>query len=246
MTLEHFTYGAAEVRTTVLDDVPWFIATDVCAVLGIGNASDALRRLDSDERTLVSIDSPNGLPVNAINEAGLYTLILGSRKPEARAFKRWVTHEVLPAIRRTGSYGAPTHDRDSMLAMAREVVAQAERADDAVHRALVAEYRLSEIARVLGLQQPTVPLPQRSPRTDPRREAIRRWVADNMERIAEPGTQASLLHAAYAATPEGAGVSRALFGRVLTEMGFPPVKAHGHWARPLRVVGGTDIEELSS
>ena len=60
---------------------PWFVAADVCAVLGIGNPTDALQRLDADERTLVSIEgASNGKPVNAINESGLYSLILGSRK----------------------------------------------------------------------------------------------------------------------------------------------------------------------
>lgn len=93
------------VRTTVIDGEPWFVAVDVCHALDIGNPSDALNRLDDDERTLVSIEgASNGLPVNAVNEPGLYTLILGSRKPEAKAFKRWITHEVIPAIRKHGAY----------------------------------------------------------------------------------------------------------------------------------------------
>ena len=93
------------VRTTVIDGEPWFVAADVCHALDIGNPSDALNRLDDDERTLVSIEgASNGLPVNAVNEPGLYTLILGSRKPEAKAFKRWVTHDILPTIRKTGGY----------------------------------------------------------------------------------------------------------------------------------------------
>lgn len=67
---------------------PWFVAADVCEALEIGNPSDALRRLEDDERTLVSIEgASNGLPVNAISEPGLYALVLGSRKPEARQFK---------------------------------------------------------------------------------------------------------------------------------------------------------------
>lgn len=94
-----------EVRTTVINGEPWFVAADVCRALEIGNPTDAMRRLDTDERTLVSIEgASNGLPVNAVNEPGLYTLILGSRKPEAKVFKRWITHEVVPAIRQTGGY----------------------------------------------------------------------------------------------------------------------------------------------
>lgn len=96
------------IRTVMQDGEPWFVAADVCKALDVANPSDALNRLDDDERTLVSIEgASNGLPLNVVNEPGLYTLILGSRKPEAKAFKRWVTHEVLPAIRKTGRYAAP-------------------------------------------------------------------------------------------------------------------------------------------
>lgn len=94
-----------EIRTITIDGEPWFVAADVCGALEIRNPTDAMRRLDVDERTLVSIEgASNGLPVNAVNEPGLYTLILGSRKPEAKAFKRWVTHDILPTIRKTGGY----------------------------------------------------------------------------------------------------------------------------------------------
>lgn len=92
-------------RSKTLEGEPWFVAADVCRALGLGNSSDVIKRLDEDERTLVSIEgASNGLPVNAVNEPGLYALILGSRKPEAKAFKRWITHEVIPNIRKTGGY----------------------------------------------------------------------------------------------------------------------------------------------
>lgn len=106
--LEVFTYEGANVRTYLLDGEPWFSAVDVCAVLEIGNPSQAMRRLDVDERTLISNE---GRDINVVSEAGLFGLILGSRKPEARAFKRWVTHEVLPSIRRTGSYVVETPEQ---------------------------------------------------------------------------------------------------------------------------------------
>jgi prophage antirepressor-like protein len=87
---------------------PWFVAADVCACLGIGNSRDALSRLDEDEKGVGSTDTPGGPQVVAtVNEPGLFNLVLSSRKPEARAFKRWITHEVLPSIRRTGSYTVP-------------------------------------------------------------------------------------------------------------------------------------------
>lgn len=98
-----------EVRTIAKDGEPWFVAADVCKALEIGNPTDAIRRLDADEHTLVLIEgASNGLPVNAVSEAGLYTLVLGSRKPEAKAFKRWITHEVIPTIRRHGAYATET------------------------------------------------------------------------------------------------------------------------------------------
>jgi anti-repressor protein len=100
-----------EIRVlTDADDAPWFVARDVLAVLGIANISDAMGRLEEDERkqdklSVVTNDPSDDLrKVNLVNEPGLYSLIMLSRKPEARAFKRWVTHEVLPAIRKTGRY----------------------------------------------------------------------------------------------------------------------------------------------
>lgn len=85
---------------------PWFVLTDVCRELEIGNPSDAARRLDDDERDALDIADPIGRRqrTNIINESGLYSLILTSRKEAARRFKKWVTAEVLPAIRKTGGY----------------------------------------------------------------------------------------------------------------------------------------------
>ena len=101
--LAQYTFEGRELRAVLVDGEPWFVAADVCTILGVGNPTQALTRLDEDERTLISNE---GRDVNAVSEAGLYVLILGSRKPEAKTFKRWVTHEVLPSIRKTGSYGA--------------------------------------------------------------------------------------------------------------------------------------------
>ena len=96
-----------EVRTVMIHGEPWFVASDVCKVLEIGNPSQAFTRLDDDEKqiTLISNEGNRGNPnIVVINESGLYSLIVGSRKPEARAFKRWITHDVIPAIRKTGGY----------------------------------------------------------------------------------------------------------------------------------------------
>lgn len=106
--LQIFTYQEQDVRSVLIDGAPFFVAADVCRILDIGNPTMALARLDDDERTLISIEgASNRLPVNAVSEAGLYSLILSSRKPEAKGFKRWITHKVIPAIRQTGKYELP-------------------------------------------------------------------------------------------------------------------------------------------
>lgn len=101
---------------------PMFVAKDVCAALEIKNSRDALARLDDDEKGVVLTDTPGGeQQMQAVNEAGLYVLVLSSRKPEARAFKRWVTHEVLPALRRDGGYMV-ARDETPEQTMARAVL----------------------------------------------------------------------------------------------------------------------------
>lgn len=106
--LSVFAFDSQAVRVVMVDGEPWFVAADVCAALTIGNTAMALERLDDDEKGVSSIDTLGGMQQMAIvNEPGLYTLILGSRKPEAKRFKRWLTHEVLPSIRKTGAYVDP-------------------------------------------------------------------------------------------------------------------------------------------
>lgn len=100
---------------------PWFVMTDVCRVLGITNSRDAASRLDDDERGVGNTDTFTGAKdVTIITESGLYALILTSRKPAARAFAKWVTGTVLPSIRRTGAYVAPTATAAGVAAAASE------------------------------------------------------------------------------------------------------------------------------
>ncbi|MFR6633421.1 MAG: phage antirepressor [Atopobiaceae bacterium] len=102
---------------------PMFVAKDVCAALGLGNSRQALSRLDDDEKGVISTDTPGGeQQMQAVNEAGLYVLVLSSRKPEAKAFKRWVTHEVLPALRRDGGYMVARDDETPEETMARALL----------------------------------------------------------------------------------------------------------------------------
>lgn len=94
-----------QVRIVPVDGELMFVAKDVCDCLEITKHRDAISRLDSDERGSVKLDTPGGKQdIAAINEYGLYNLVLSSRKPEAKEFKRWITHDVIPAIRKTGSY----------------------------------------------------------------------------------------------------------------------------------------------
>lgn len=106
MIFESADFG--RVRSVLKDGAPWFVAVDVCKALGLNQVTRAMSRLDSDEGGLLEVPHPQNadktIEINAVSEAGLYHLILCSKKPEARAFKRWITHEVIPSIRKHGAY----------------------------------------------------------------------------------------------------------------------------------------------
>ena len=124
-----FAFEGKSVRVIERDGEPWFVAADVCAVLDISKHRDALSRLDDDERGSVLVDTLGGAQeMGAINESGLYSLIMTSRKATAKRFKKWVTAEVLPSIRKTGSYRSSTGDAllDSIEAVRDLRIAQLE------------------------------------------------------------------------------------------------------------------------
>ncbi|MDK8236771.1 BRO-N domain-containing protein [Actinomyces urogenitalis] len=108
-----FTYDGQQIRTTVTDTgEPLFALIDLCRVLEINNPSQVARRLDDDELTLIQAEGKRGRHrLNAVTEAGMYEVVLRSDKPEARTFRRWITHEVLPQLRRTGTYTTPQHSQ---------------------------------------------------------------------------------------------------------------------------------------
>ena len=110
--IQLFNYGENAVRTLERDGEIWFVAKDVCDVLELANPTEALRALDDDEKNSLRISEGNrGNPnVNVINEPGLYRLAFRSNKPEAKKFTKWVASEVLPTIRKTGSYGVGSSD----------------------------------------------------------------------------------------------------------------------------------------
>lgn len=140
--LTAFTYQAdTTVRTVLIDAEPWFVARDVCEVVGISKHRDAIARLDDDERASTAVDTLGGPQQMAIvNEAGVYSLMLISRSPKVRPFKRWLTHEVLPQLRKTGQYGSQV---PTTFAEALELAAAQQRQIEATERrALEAERQI--------------------------------------------------------------------------------------------------------
>lgn len=135
-----------EVRTLSIDGEPWFVASDVCKALDIDPTST--RRLDDDEKNTLRLTQgiPGNPNVTVVNEPGLYTLVLGSRKPEAKAFKRWITHEVIPSIRKHGGYVAgQEHMSDEELMAKALLMAQKTIADrDARISALQVEVAVAQ------------------------------------------------------------------------------------------------------
>ena len=101
-----FTFQGNPVRTIFIQEEPWWVAKDVCAVLGIVNSREVMNRLDDDERAYGFFDTPGGKQkITVVNEHGLYEIMFRSNKPEAVEFRRWIKREVLPAIRKSGNYG---------------------------------------------------------------------------------------------------------------------------------------------
>ena len=161
---EHF----GQVRTVSVDKEPWFVAADVCRVLDHSNVTMALDRLDVDEKAKFSLGLSGG-DTNCVNEPGLYALVLGSRKPEAKAFKRWITHDVIPSIRKTGQYRLPSLDEnirstsiraEAMLLNAKSRQADlwnkfADKLDSKEHKQICASYGTEVLAghRVIPLPE---------------------------------------------------------------------------------------------
>ena len=160
--LQVFKYnGQHQIRTTVIDSEVWFVAKDVCDVLGLADVTSALRTLDSDEKVLRKISgepSIGGNPnMTTISEPGLYKLIMRSSKPEAKQFTRWVTHEVLPSIHRSGMYlsdkaaDAYLHKPEEFAAMAARCSAL-EHKVEAMEQVMNKRYSLSVLGETVLAQ----------------------------------------------------------------------------------------------
>ena len=122
-----FDYGATHIRCGGTADKPWFVAKDVCDVLGIIWRNDVLADLDDDQKGYSSVVTPSGRKVMAVvYESGLYDLVIRSRKPEAKPFRKWITSEVLPSIRKTGAYLLKQRQRYQELGLAPEWIEKRE------------------------------------------------------------------------------------------------------------------------
>lgn len=142
--IQVFSFENHEVRTVAgADGDPWWVAADVCRVLEITKPENAYGRLDPDEKGTRIIGTPGGpQSMTVINESGLYSLILTSRKPEAKRFKKWVTSEVLPSIRKTGKYAVGDGGINPRIAAARQLCEMVERQVEAEERLARVEVEL--------------------------------------------------------------------------------------------------------
>lgn len=144
-----FNFEGSNVRIVARDGEPWFVLADVCRVLEVGNAPQAATRLDDDEKGIINSDTPGGRQnVTIINESGLYSLILTSRKPQAKRFKKWVTSEILPSIRKMGTYStAPAlPDLTDHVTVLRLVAQYANELIETGQRLVAAEQQVAEYA----------------------------------------------------------------------------------------------------
>ena len=127
---EIFNFHGAEVRVLMKDGEPWFVAKDISGILGYRDAANLVRRLDEDEKDTQKTSTPSGKQeMTIINESGLYNAVLGSTKPNAREFRKWVTGEVLPSIRKTGGYLIARKDESPEEIMARALLVAKETID---------------------------------------------------------------------------------------------------------------------
>jgi anti-repressor protein len=152
-----FDFDGAPIRTISRNGDPWFVLVDVCRVLDINNSSYVAERLDPDEKSGVVITDPHGRPQNTtiVSESGLYAVVLTSRKPEARKFRRWVTGEVAPSIRRTGGYGnSAVSDAMAMLSdpasMRKLLASYAEQAEHDQARLAITEPKARALDTIAG------------------------------------------------------------------------------------------------
>lgn len=223
-SLTVFDFHDNPVRTVMVDGVPWFVGKDVCRCLEISNHNDALARLDDDERKGVGITDPlgkNSQETTVVAEPGVYRLIFTSRRPEAERFRRWVFHEVLPTLRRTGSY---TLDRAEIETMKDriEIVREARRIAGAA------------AARDLWLRLGLPPLDDDARELSPQAGGLAAYVSDFLGERTEADpvarVRSTALHDAYlewSRLNKAPYIMASVFGRMLVATGLRKVKSNG-------------------
>ena len=173
-------YKNSPIRIVEKDGEPWFVARDVCKVLEITKVDSAIRNLDADEKGAHTVSTPGGnQEMTIVSEAGLYSLILRSRKPEAKAFKRWVTHEVLPSIRKTGAYLSPGMSNEQVKALVATLEEEMYRRIQAENRLAKLEAHAEELARSAIPATPFGELSQKTGR--PRTCLVRNYLRSGQE-----------------------------------------------------------------
>lgn len=156
--LQVFNFENQNVRVIEINNEPWFVAKDVAEILGFRDPYTATRTLDDDEKLLHTICvSGQNRETTLVNEPGLYSLILKSRKPEAKQFKRWVTHEVIPSIRKHGGYIATNEDDDEATIMAKallianKTIERKQRENEALHRQIEQDAPYTKFGKVVAI-----------------------------------------------------------------------------------------------
>jgi len=221
-----FQFEKSPLRVVMIDEVPWFVANDLAAVLGYRMASDMTRNLDDDERGTQIVRTPSGdQEMNIISESGLYAAVLKSRKPEARRFRKWVTADLLPTLRTTGRYempGRPTPPTAGQLLFEQDN-ARVNTALDIVREARKLFGPQSARLMWLSMGLPA-PVSSEAPLlfADPIGPALQAWCATVDACTIEEAAQAVGLGA-----PDRSDQMR--IGRLLREMGWYPSKVRrGH------------------
>ena len=153
MVFENEEFG--EIRTLEINNEPWFVAKDICEILEIKNSRQALTRLDEDEKADVILnDGSQNRNMSAVNEYGLYNLILASRKKEAKEFKRWITHEVIPSIRKHGGYIAGQEQMTDEEIMAKAILMANSKIQELNHKNQQLEMQNSQLTVVNEIMKP--------------------------------------------------------------------------------------------
>lgn len=216
--LQSFQFGTAPLRVIQRQGEPWFVAVDICGVLGIKNARDAVASLDDDERDAVGTTDAIGRnqDMNIVSESGLYALIFKSRRPEARAFRKWVTSEVLPSIRRTGTFSLGEVDHRT-IASAAKLIAEA--------RHLRGKEAAVKVWESMGLPE-LLPAPGDAVLNDPLIDPITdmlSWFEDRAKDGVVQVTIQDMLDGLE--TPDADMTMRRRVGRVLKHLGYFSRKA---------------------